>query len=545
MILILLLSELGKGTISVTDIFEYYKQRVIKAFESIMRSPFVEGFIKFFINAWNIIKTFWNNIVNFFTNLGDNISNFYETYFGDLDFDIKDFGLFGVLAAIGVLLYKFTRDVEGWASIGSRIADVLNAFANKVNSESLLNIAKAVGILAASILVLSLIPYQTLLDTVSMVSVVMVMFMGLFTVIKKTFDALEAVKNSIEPIEKMGLNLSKGIQRFVQRAGTALVLEALGDALIKIAIAIVGLGLAFQFMPDAMENAIKTIAGVAAVLILLSVAIAILINSSSLKGIKGLTKIGDAINLGLSSLFDGLGQFLKIVAIAIVVEAFADAVLKVLDPITKFIADTKLLETAVTLLLAPLKGTTLILEKVGEALDFAQKKIQPLIDGFNKLVASLKNSKIAQLMGLDDVITEIEEVKNLEEQIAIQREFNAKNERKVIEYNAKEEKKAADLREKAFDTEKYNAKERKKYIQEYHKHQQQIIKNNLTLAKQQLNLAELEAKKSGNTAETNKQLAQQRAEVVKLQAALSNDATQMEKELKKINSEITKKDKSS
>lgn len=328
MTLILLLSELGKGTISVTDIFEYYKQRVIKAFESIMRSPFVEGFVKFFTNAWNVIKTFWNNIVNFFTNLGDNISNFYETYFGDLDFDIKDFGLFGVLAAIGILLYKFTRDVEGWASIGSRIADVLNAFANKVNSESLLNIAKAVGILAASILVLSLIPYQTLLDTVSMVSVVMVMFMGLFTVIKKTFDALEAVKKSIEPIEKMGLNLSKGIQRFVQRAGTALVLEALGDALIKIAIAIIGLGLAFQFMPDAMENAIKTIAGVAAVLILLSVAIALLINSSPLKGIKGLTKIGDAINLGLSSLFDGLGQFLKIVAIAIIVEAFADAVIK-------------------------------------------------------------------------------------------------------------------------------------------------------------------------------------------------------------------------
>jgi hypothetical protein len=256
---------------------------------------------------------------------------------------------------------------------------------------------------------------------------------------------------------------------------------------------------------------------------------------------------------GISSTEENQNKFNKIMSrfkpvmdlVQRAIEAFADAVLKVLDPITKFIADSKLLEATVTLLLAPLKGTALILEKVGEALDFAHKKIQPLIDGFNKLIASLKNSKIAQMLGLSDVISEIEEVKNLEEQIAIQREFNAKNERKVIEYNAKEEKKAADLREKAFDTEKYNAKERKKYIQEYHKHQQQIIKNNLTLAKQQLNLAELEAKKSGNTAETNKQLAQQRAEVVKLQAALSNDATQMEKELKKINSEITKKDKSS
>lgn len=226
------------------------------------------------------------------------------------------------------------------------------------------------------------------------------------------------------------------------------------------------------------------------------------------------------------------------------VEAFADAVLKVLDPLTKLIADSRGLEVVVSALLIPLKGVTVVINTVGEGLNYAYKQIQPLIDGFNKLINLLKNNKLSQMLGISDAVTEIEQVKNLEEQIAIQREFNEKNARKAIILNAKEEKKAADARQKAYDRESYNAQQRKKYIQEYHKHQQQIIKNNITLAKQQLRLSELEAKKSGNTAETNKKLAEQRAEVIKLQAALSNDVTIMEKEMKKINQEIGRKEKS-
>lgn len=255
---------------------------------------------------------------------------------------------------------------------------------------------------------------------------------------------------------------------------------------------------------------------------------------------------------GISSTEENQNKFNKIMSrfkpvmdlVQRAVEAFADAVLKVLDPLTKFIADSRGLEVVVSALLIPLKGVTAVINTVGEGLNYAYKQIQPLIDGFNKLINLLKNNKLSQMLGISDAVTEIEQVKNLEEQIAIQREFNEKNARKAIILNAKEEKKAADARQKAYDRESYNAQQRKKYIQEYHKHQQQIIKNNITLAKQQLRLSELEAKKSGNTAETNKKLAEQRAEVIKLQAALSNDVTLMEKEMKKINQEIGRKEKS-
>lgn len=255
---------------------------------------------------------------------------------------------------------------------------------------------------------------------------------------------------------------------------------------------------------------------------------------------------------GISSTEENQNKFNKIMSrfkpvmdlVQRAIESFTDAVLKVLDPITKLIADTKGLEVTVSMLLLPFKAITVVINAVGEGLNYAYKQIQPLIEGFNKLINLLKNNKLSQMLGISDAVTEIEQVKNLEEQIAIQREFNEKNARKAIILNAKEEKKAADARQKAYDRESYNAQQRKKYIQEYHKHQQQIIKNNITLAKQQLRLSELEAKKSGNTAETNKKLAEQRAEVIKLQAALSNDVTLMEKEMKKINQEIGRKEKS-
>lgn len=254
---------------------------------------------------------------------------------------------------------------------------------------------------------------------------------------------------------------------------------------------------------------------------------------------------------GISSTEENQNKFNKIMSrfkpvmdlVQRAIESFTDAVLKVLDPITKFISDTKGLEVAVSMLLLPFKAITVVINAVGEGLNYAYKQIQPLIEGINKLINLLKNNKLSQMLGISDVVTEIEQVKNLEEQIAIQREFNEKNTRKAIILNAKEEKKAADARQKAYDRESYNAQQRKKYIQEYHKHQQQIIKNNITLAQQQLRLTELEAKKSGNTAETNKKLAEQRAEVIKLQAALSNDVTLMEKEMKKINQEIGRKEK--
>ena len=363
---IVILGELGKGTISVADVFEYYKQKVIGAFQAIYNSPFVQGIIGFFVKAWENIKNFWNNFKNVLDTIGSYLTNFYNDYFGDFEFNIKDLGLFGVLAAIGVLLYKFTKDVEGWASIGSRIADVLNAFANKVNSEALLNTAKAVGILAASIFVLSLIPYETLLDTVSMITVVMFMFIALFSVIKKTFDALEAVKKAIDPVEKIFLNLSVGIKKLAARTGTAMVLQSIGDAVLKIAAALIALGLAFQFMPDSMEKAIGVLIGIGVALAAIFAIIGIMSKSSVTKGVKGLVDITNVLNLSIASFLDALKTYINLAVIAILIEAFSDAVIK-LSLALAIIAsiDTNKLITSLLALLAIMGYMTIVIIGMG------------------------------------------------------------------------------------------------------------------------------------------------------------------------------------
>lgn len=224
-------------------------------------------------------------------------------------------------------------------------------------------------------------------------------------------------------------------------------------------------------------------------------------------------------------------------------EDFADAVLKAIDPIVKLISDTKLLEASMSLALTPIKLVSGAISLIGDGLTVISNKIQPFLTSWDNLIKKLASSPLAQALGITNAVNEMNELKDINDSIANQQESLAKNERNAIVDNAKEEKKASELRQKAFDRESYNANQRKKYIQEYHKHQQNIIKTNLEIAKQQHNLAELEAKKSGNTAETNKQLAQQRAEIIKLEAALSDDTTMMEKEMKAINNEISEESK--
>lgn len=396
---IVLLNELGKGTITVADVFDYYKKKVIAAFEAILHNPFIEGVVKFFTNAWKQIKLFWNNFISFFTNIGDNISGFYEKYFGDYQFNIKDLGIFGVLTTIAVLLYKFARDVEGWASIGARIADVLNAFANKINSEALLNVAKAIGILAASVFLLSLIPYQTLLDTVSLLLLIMGMLIALFSVIKGVFDAKNALEKATKPFEEAVTALAKGISSFIKKIGNAILLEAIGDALIKITLAIVGLALAFEFMPNSIGKALITITVITAALLGLAIAFNILT-----KSVIDIKRFTDRSPMKvLKNIAEAGMQFLKLAGLALILEGLSNAIIK----IAAAIAILSLLDPsglwrglgAVLLVVVSLMAVLVAIEAASEhAKPSALLAFSLTIISFGAVVASL--ATVAALIGL-------------------------------------------------------------------------------------------------------------------------------------------------
>lgn len=221
------------------------------------------------------------------------------------------------------------------------------------------------------------------------------------------------------------------------------------------------------------------------------------------------------------------------------VQSFASAFLDLVEPIVDVIDKTGILKATFTVAMIPLKALTTGISLLGQGLQKLLGFIQPVIDKIHELSNAFANSKIGQLLGLD----EMQQLSKLEDEIAKKRAEYNKNERASIEENAKLEKDAADLRAKAYDRENYSAEERKKYMIQYHKLQQQQLKNQYAIAKQQYEIARLEAEKSGNTAETNKRLAEQRAELIKIKAAMSNETTSMEKELKKINSEITTSNK--
>lgn len=316
LIFISLMNALGNGTISVAQVFEYYKQRVLEAFNAIMNSAFVQGIIGFFVNLWDTIKAIGENIKNTFTAIGEYFTNLFEEY----DIDIGKVGLFGALTGGLLLLYKVFKDVDGIVGLAGRIGEVLQAIANKINSEALWNVAKSVGVLAASLFVLSLVPYEKLLDAASIIIAVFMMLIALTAVIKGTFDAIGKIREGLQPFEKVLENISDGLSKFLKKAGWALMLEAIGDALIKVVIAIVGLAAAFKFMPNEIEKAIGVIVAIAAAFALLAFMIE-LFSEVSVQTDEPIKDIQEIAN--------GVKQFAKLAGIALVLESISNALIKI------------------------------------------------------------------------------------------------------------------------------------------------------------------------------------------------------------------------
>ena len=155
--------------------------------------------------------------------------------------------------------------------------------------------------------------------------IILFMFMGLFAVIKGVMTAIEGIEKAIDPLERMGLRLAKGIQKFIQRAGTAIMLEALGDAILKITIAIVGLALAIKFLPDEMDKAIQVITGMVIALGALMIVLNVLTKPSM---VNGLLDFADLFKLSISNLFSAVSQGVRMAALAIMLEAFTDSIIK-------------------------------------------------------------------------------------------------------------------------------------------------------------------------------------------------------------------------
>ena len=327
-VVIYLLGELGKGTITVSELFAYFKYKLLTAFEDIFNSPFIQGLVTFFVGLWDSITAFWNNVINVF----DTIGTYLQEYFGGDKYNPEKFGIVALLTAAGIALYNLFTEGGGLLLLGENISrvirklgDVLSAYARKVNAEALMTTAKAVGIMAASVFALSLIPYDNLVNGISAFIIIAGSVMLLTKAIDAAFDALERVKKALDPISQMALKFVKALSAAIKRAALALVIEAVSNAIVKMTISLIALGLAFQFMPEAMQQAGWVLTAIASGIAAIAVGIYLLTNS--VLKLKRVTK--NTNTRILSQLADAAKQFVKMAGLAIVIETISNAIIKV------------------------------------------------------------------------------------------------------------------------------------------------------------------------------------------------------------------------
>jgi tape measure domain-containing protein len=165
-------------------------------------------------NAWenigNAIKSVWNWLQPFFQWVGEaftNIKNVASEFFASMDFSLLVGALnVGLLGGVILLVKRFLDKLPGmFSNIGGGIfdsikgvftslTDTLGAMQAKLKAEILTKIAIAIGILAASLLVLSFIEPERLVSSLTAIALGMGILIKAMTLLDKTLTGKEVAK---------------------------------------------------------------------------------------------------------------------------------------------------------------------------------------------------------------------------------------------------------------------------------------------------------------------------------------------------------------
>ena len=222
-------------------------------------------------DIWNKVKDFFAPIVTFFKSIGDS---------ADWTFDgvIKKLGLVAAgagAAALGIsgLIKTFGRIkiVNNLNDLLTSGIDVMKAYQKQLESKMILNIAVAIGILAASMAALSFIPYDKLenglvifsgfISVLSLTLTPIIASIARFNeslgAIRKTLTGYDVLNNFVKELGKFGKRVAQGIN-------SKLMGQAAKDfayALFIITGAIAALTLLFKLDGPATETALKSMTG--------------------------------------------------------------------------------------------------------------------------------------------------------------------------------------------------------------------------------------------------------------------------------------------
>lgn len=199
----------------------------------------------------------------------EKIKNWFGTYISPFFKDMT----FGSLASVGVgsgliaAILKISKVIETVAknvgkvnplkavnTVLGELGNTLKVYQKTLKSEQLKNIAIAIGILTASIWVLSQIDTAKLLTVMGSLTLVVVaigeMFIKIQEATKKGETAKDALNKFQESIGNTIMNLGKAAKRWA----TGKMIESFAKSVALVAGAIIGLGLMYQENPQAIKD---------------------------------------------------------------------------------------------------------------------------------------------------------------------------------------------------------------------------------------------------------------------------------------------------
>ena len=263
-----------RETVKETDIFGVAIDRVVgflgrvidkikdfgKSTKEYFASHRFEGFLSFFQGLWNVMKQIGSKLITIFSPIIDGIVNvFTSTTF----MDILDSGLLaGILAAIVGFGDKLTGPLQGITDIFESVAgeggvisgvkDVLDgvkgsleAYQNSLKADVLQKIAIAIGILAASILVISSIDADALDHSLGAMAIMFGELMGSLAIFTKLSPKLNGVAKAVGIM--IGMSIAIVILAGAMKKISSLDWEGIGKGLVGVGALMAELFLFMQF----------------------------------------------------------------------------------------------------------------------------------------------------------------------------------------------------------------------------------------------------------------------------------------------------------
>lgn len=294
-----------------------------------MWGPFKDGLMK----VADVLDQVWEVIKNWFKELGTKL----KAVIGPGDFDaVVDAVNVGLLGAIAGILAKFLKGglkldlghgfFDSITGAFDQLTGVLTAMQTNLKAEALEKIAIAIGILTASVLVLSLIDSAALTTALAAMAVGFGQLVGAFALMNKVVSGpKDAAKLSILAV---GLGILSGAMLILSAAVkvfSTMSWEDLGKGLASIAVLLLGLTLVAGPLGDSSSGMIRAGLGITALAIGLNIlagAVKIFSTFSWTDMLKGAVGIGGGL-LIIAAAMQLMPATLPITAVGLLIVAAA------------------------------------------------------------------------------------------------------------------------------------------------------------------------------------------------------------------------------